>query len=82
MIRPRDPVTFADLTEPSSGEKAVSRVSGVPLKESAAPLEEWGDVGLKFPSRLCGRAIVFDIPDRIMDRRRQPEQANSVKAVR
>lgn len=42
-----------DLAEPSSGEKAVRRVSGVPLKESAPPLEDRGEDGLKWLSRVC-----------------------------
>ena len=46
-----------DLAELSSGEKAVSRVSGVPscLYESAPPADEWGEAGLKdpLPSRAC-----------------------------
>lgn len=36
-----------DLDEPSSGEKAVSLVSGVPLNESAPPADECGEDGLK-----------------------------------
>lgn len=37
-LRSRD-----DFAEASSGEKAVRRVSGVPFKESALPLEERGE---------------------------------------
>ena len=33
------------------------RVSGVPLKESAAPLDEWGEAGLKCPSRPEGLRV-------------------------
>jgi hypothetical protein len=36
-----------NLVEDSSGEKVVSRVSGVPLKDSAPPLDERGEEGLK-----------------------------------
>lgn len=42
--------SLVDLAEPSSGEKAVTRVSGVPLNESGPPLDECGEDGLKgFP---------------------------------
>lgn len=43
--------SLEDLAEPSSGEKAVSRVSGVPLKESAPPVDDRGEEGLKWFSR-------------------------------
>lgn len=49
--RARSLSSFDDLAEPSSGEKAVRRVSGVPLKESAPPLEDRGEDGLKWLSR-------------------------------
>lgn len=42
----------ADLVESPSGEKAVTRVSGVPLNESAPPLDECGEDGLKGVSRV------------------------------
>lgn len=51
---PRDLRRREDLAEPSSGEKAVSLVSGVPLKDSAPPTEERGEDGLKATvSRGC-----------------------------
>jgi len=56
---PRDCGALDDFVELSSGEKAVKRVSGVPLNESAAPLDEWGEVGLKGPSRLGGLALML-----------------------
>lgn len=42
---------LVDFAEPSSGEKAVTRVSGVPLNESAPPLDECGEEGLMRFSR-------------------------------
>jgi hypothetical protein len=44
-----------DLAEPSSGENAVRRVSGVPsfLYESALPVDECGDDALNAVSRGC-----------------------------
>lgn len=48
-----------DLDEPSSGEKAVKRVSGVPLNDSAPPLEDLGDEGLS-RSRTRAMASVLE----------------------
>jgi hypothetical protein len=47
-----------DLVEPSSGEKAVRRVSGVPLGDSAGPLEERGDAGSYVSEAECSMASV------------------------
>lgn len=54
-----------DLAEPSSGENAVRRVSGVPsfLYESALPVEERGDDGLNTDSRGCAILTVeLEVP--------------------
>lgn len=45
--------SLADLAELSLEEKAVSLVSGVPLKDSAPPLDECGDDGPNKLSRVC-----------------------------
>lgn len=50
----------ADLAEFSSGENDVRRVSGVPLKESAPPLDECGDEGLNVAVSLGWCSMAFE----------------------
>jgi hypothetical protein len=50
---------LADLVKLSFGEKVVSRVSGVPLKESPAPLDERGDEGWK-PTATLWSVFIAD----------------------
>ena len=61
-LRLRALSSLDDLIEPSSGEKAVSRVSGVPscLHESAPPLEERGEDRWKAASLVCAIVCCFD----------------------
>lgn len=63
--------SLEDLDDPSSGDKAVSRVSGVPLNESATPLEECGDGGLKDVSCSWPAMMRLTLPGvvRVMVRR-------------
>jgi hypothetical protein len=53
LLAPIFPRIFDDLEETSSGENAVSRVSGVPLKESAPPWEDRGEDGWKLEFGAC-----------------------------
>jgi len=48
--------TLIDFAEASSGEKILKRVSGVPSKDSAPPLDERGEVWWNESSRACSMA--------------------------
>lgn len=53
------PLSRLDDLEASSGVIEVSRVSGVPLNESAPPLDDRGDDGLSFGCAIAESAAAW-----------------------